>query len=378
VRASATDVAVRLPRRQARGGHRATVSRHGDRKAGRSHVCTRRSRRRSRAYYQEIGRAGRDGAPCVPCFCPRASNVKTHEFFLERDYPAHEVLARVEKASPRGGSSVGGRRGARGPSLPVFEKALEKLWVHGGAFVGPDDTVVTPHRMAPCLRIGSAPTSVNAFQDAPLHGKSACRMLSSSDTSVTRTTGAPCGSCDVARPRGVHRAELSGSEARQRRAPLAAILTRLRERDGPPSARSIAIVRRRRYRPNTLEARARGASPSDPRVSDRGRRVREGWRNHRLPAGLSRVPRALSGQTGGIRMVVVPNGRQQRGVRGRREDKSGSQPYRSRPRRREQGCRGGGTTGRESAPQMRPMRAATRAWRTTEAKKRRACPRFGS
>jgi len=40
----------------------------------------------------------------VPCFLHSFVDVKTHEFFLERDYPAPEVLARVEKAIPEGGS----------------------------------------------------------------------------------------------------------------------------------------------------------------------------------------------------------------------------------------------------------------------------------
>jgi DNA topoisomerase-3 len=38
-------------------------------------------------YYQEIGRAGRDGAPAAAILMHAYVDRKTHEFFLERDYP---------------------------------------------------------------------------------------------------------------------------------------------------------------------------------------------------------------------------------------------------------------------------------------------------
>src|ERR1035437_3410528 len=47
------------------------------------------------AFYQEIGRAGRDGLPSRTVLLHSYADIKMHEFFLERDYPPVNDLARV-------------------------------------------------------------------------------------------------------------------------------------------------------------------------------------------------------------------------------------------------------------------------------------------
>ncbi|NLY95375.1 MAG: DNA topoisomerase 3 [Myxococcales bacterium] len=84
-------------------------------------------------YYQEIGRAGRDGAMSEALLLYGYSDLRTHEFFFERDYPNVSALLRVfdaltdEPARPEGLA----RRFGLDPE--VVDKAVEKLVLHGGA-----------------------------------------------------------------------------------------------------------------------------------------------------------------------------------------------------------------------------------------------------
>ncbi len=86
-------------------------------------------------YYQEIGRAGRDGLPARAVLLYAWVDRKTHEFFLDRDYPEPAKLARVFAALGDRPQPVGSLSGHFDGDERDFEKAIEKLWVHGGLLI---------------------------------------------------------------------------------------------------------------------------------------------------------------------------------------------------------------------------------------------------
>ncbi len=179
------------------------------------------------AFYQEIGRAGRDGLPSRTVLLYSFADRKTQEFFLEKNYPPVSDLEQVagvlgeEFVEPESLQRALGKKKIA-MDKESLDRAIEKLQGVGVAEVD----------MAGGVRAGEGRRGLAAWKagyDLQVEARRAqidkmvafaeghqCRMTALvrhfGDTTDTR---GPCGRCDVCRPQSASGAEGHAPDAEE-------------------------------------------------------------------------------------------------------------------------------------------------------------------
>ncbi|MCG8454664.1 MAG: HRDC domain-containing protein, partial [Holophagales bacterium] len=143
-----------------------------------------------------------DGRPSRAILLYSWADRRTHEFFFSRDYPEAPDLRRIHAAATAEWQPRERLEARTGLDEEVFQKALEKLWIHGGVEIDPEENVRRGHdgweRGYLEQRRHRATQLELMTRFAQAKG---CRMLHLVDHfGDQEDSGERCGTCDICAP----------------------------------------------------------------------------------------------------------------------------------------------------------------------------------